>query len=82
MVKILINYKKLRSLLGLRFVSLKTSLETEDKKGFFKSNRWRFSKEENGIIVFAIVVILLLSFFTFLPRANQSTPTATTTNTE
>ena len=74
MVKILVNYKKLRFLLGLRFISPKTSLETEDKKGFFKSNRLRFSKQEKGIIVFAIIVILLLSFFTFLPRANQSTP--------
>jgi hypothetical protein len=70
----LVNYKKIRSLLCLRLVSLEASLEAERKKGFFKQNRWRFSKKAKCLIVFAIVVVILISFFTFLPRGSQSTP--------
>jgi hypothetical protein len=70
----LVNYKKIRSLLGVKFVALQASLEAERKKGFFKQNRWRFSKKSKCLIVFAIVAVMLVSFFAFLPRGSQSTP--------
>jgi hypothetical protein len=70
----LVNYKKIRSLLCLRLVALEASLEAERKKGFFKQNRWRFSKKAKCLIVFAIVAVMLVSFFAFLPRGSQSTP--------
>jgi hypothetical protein len=70
----LVNYKKIRSLLCLRLVALEASLEAERKKGFFRQNRWRFSKKAKGLIVFAIVTVMLVSIFAFLPRGSQSTP--------
>jgi len=70
----LVNYKKVRSLLCLRHVSLEASLEAERKKGFFRQNRWRFSKKVKCLIVFAIVAVMLVSIFAFLPRGSQSTP--------
>jgi len=70
----LVNYKKIRSLLCLRLVALEASLKAERKKGFFKQNRWRFSKKAKCLIVFAIVAVMLVSFFAFLPRGSQSTP--------
>ena len=74
MTQRLVNYKKIRSLLCLRLVALEASLEVERKKGFFKQNRWRFSKKAKCLIVFAIVAVILISFFAFLPRGSQSTP--------
>jgi hypothetical protein len=70
----LVNYKKIRSLLGVKLVALEASLETERKKGFFKQNRWRFSKKAKCLIVFAIITVMLVSIFAFLPRGSQSTP--------
>jgi len=70
----LVNYKKVRSLLCLRLVALEASLEAERKKGFFKQNRWRFSKKAKCLIVFAIITVMLVSIFAFLPRGSQSTP--------
>jgi hypothetical protein len=55
-------------------VALEASLEAERKKGFFKQNRWRFSKKAKCLIVFAIIGVMLVSFFAFLPRGSQSTP--------
>jgi hypothetical protein len=70
----LVNYKKVCSFLGVRFVSLQASLEAERKKGFFKQNRWRFSRKAKGLIVFAIITVMLISIFAFLPKLNNSTP--------
>jgi hypothetical protein len=74
MTQRLVNYKKIRSLLCLRLVSLQASLEAESKKGFFRQNRWQFSKKAKCLIVFAIVAVMLVSFFAFLPKGSQSTP--------
>jgi hypothetical protein len=74
MRQILVNYKKNRSLLGFRFVSLHVSLDTEGKKGFFKYNRLRFSKKVQGLMVFAIIAVLLVSVFAWLSTGTQSTP--------
>jgi hypothetical protein len=70
----LVNYKKVRSLLCLRLVALEASLEAERKKGFFRQNRWRFSKKAKCLIVFAIITVMLVSIFTILPKLNNSTP--------
>ena len=80
----LVNYKKVCSFLGVRFVSLQASLEAERKKGFFKQNRWRFSRKAKGLIVFAIITVMLISIFAFLPKLNNSTsnnPTASPSDT-
>jgi hypothetical protein len=74
MTQRLVNYKKIRSLLCLRLVALEASLEAERKKGFFKQNRWRFSKKAKCLIVFAIIGVMLVSFFAILPKLNNSTP--------
>lgn len=70
----LVNYKKIRSLLGVKFVSLQASLEAERKKGFFRQNRWRFSKKAKCLIVFAIITVMLVSIFAILPKLNNSSP--------
>jgi hypothetical protein len=74
MTQRLVNYKKIRSLLCLRLVALEASLEAERKKGFFKQNRWRFSKKAKCLIVFAIIGVMLVSIFAILPKLNNSTP--------
>ena len=70
----LVNYKKIRSLLSARVVSFQSSFEVESKKGFFKQNRRRFSRKAKSLISFAIIIIMLISVFAFLPKGNQSTP--------
>lgn len=74
MRQILVNYKKALSLLDVRFVSLHVSLDAEGKKGFFKYNRWRFSKKAKELIVFAIIAVLLVSVFAWLSTGTQSKP--------
>ncbi len=74
MTQRLVNYKKVRSLLCLRLVALEASLEAERKKGFFRQNRWRFSKKAKCLIVFAIITVMLVSIFAILPKLNNSTP--------
>lgn len=69
-----VTFKKVRSFLGSRFVSLSDSLKVEGKKGFLKLNSLRFSKKARGLIVIAIVAIMLVSVFAFLPKANQAKP--------
>ena len=40
------------------------------KKGFFRQNHWRFSRKVKCLIVFAIIAVLLISVFAFLPKQN------------
>jgi Protein of unknown function (DUF3131) len=70
----LVNYKKTRSLRDVRLVSLQASLEAKSNKFFFKQNRWRFSKKAKYLLVFAIITIMFVSIFAFLPKGSQSTP--------
>jgi hypothetical protein len=69
----LVNFKKVRAFLSLRFGSLVVSLEAEGKKGF-STNHWRFTKRTKELLVFAIIIIILVSIFAFLPKGNQSSP--------
>jgi hypothetical protein len=65
-------FKKICSLLGSRFGSPYASLEVDGKKGF--NNYLRVNKKAKGLIVFAIIVVLLVSVFAFLPKGNNTTP--------
>ena len=67
----MVNYKKNYYLHELRLVSLQASLDVEGKKSIFK-NRWRFSKKAKGLIVFAIIAVMLISVFAFLPKQGAS----------
>jgi hypothetical protein len=71
-----INYRKVCSLFDVRYASLHASLEAEakSKKGFLKNNRWRFNNKAKGLIVFAIIAVMLVSVFAFLPKGNNTVP--------
>jgi hypothetical protein len=69
----LVNIKKNRILLWLKLVSLNAFLGVENKKGFFGQNRWRFSRKAKSLIVFAIIIVMLISILSFLPKQGEST---------
>ncbi len=64
----LVNFKKICSLPLVWHVSLEASFEAETKKGLFRLNHWRFSKKAKYLIVVAIVAVLLIPAFAFLPK--------------
>lgn len=67
----MVNYKKICGLKRLRFSSLQVSLDVEFRKAF-STDRWRFSKKAKGLIVFAIISVMLISIFAFLPKQASS----------
>jgi hypothetical protein len=75
LTQLLVN-NGLRSLARAKQVSLQVTTDAEVNKGFFNHYRWRFSKKVKRLLAFAIITVILVSFFVFLPRGNQSTPTA------
>jgi len=68
MANALVDFKKICSLSLVWLVSLEASFEVESKKGFFRLSHWRFSREAKCLIVVAIVAVLLISVFAFLPK--------------
>jgi hypothetical protein len=68
----LVNYKKTCLLPALKFISLHISLQAEDKKGFLKLKNLRFNKTAKGLVVFAIIAVMLVSVFAFLPKGNNT----------
>jgi|WetSurMetagenome_2_1015567.scaffolds.fasta_scaffold15177_2 hypothetical protein len=79
----LVNYKKLSIVLRDIFTSSKPG----GTRGFFRHNRWVFSKKAKGLIVFAIITVMLISVFAFLPKQSESkfilpTPDNSTATTE
>ncbi len=68
MTSALVNFEKICSLPLVWLVSLEASLENESKKGFFRLNHWRFSRKTKCLTVVAIVAVLLISVFAFLPK--------------
>ena len=68
MTNSLVDFKKISSLSSVWLVSLEASLENVPKKGFFRLNHWRFSRKAKCLIVVAIVAVLLVSVFAFLPK--------------
>lgn len=87
-MKNILAYSKKRCFSPLVWLSSSTApLRTESKKGVFGLNHWRFSKKAKCLTVVAIVAVLLISAFAFLPKQGLSTanagpqPTATQTAT-
>jgi hypothetical protein len=66
------NYRKIKSLIGKKTVIAQATLRIENKKYFFnRSNRWNFSGKIKALIAVALVVVILVSIFAYLPRGNQ-----------
>jgi hypothetical protein len=66
------NYRQIKSLIGKKTVIAQATLRIENKKYFFnRSNRWNFSGKIKALIAVALVVVILVSIFAFLPRGNQ-----------
>jgi hypothetical protein len=66
--------KKNRFLHGLRFVSLSESTTVEGKKGFLQFKMLRFNERSKALMVFAVIAIILVSVFAFMPKGNNSVP--------
>ena len=71
-MNVLVNFKKICSLQLVRLVSLETSIEEDSKKGFLRLNHWRFSRKGKSLLVVAIVAVLLVSVFAFIPKQKAS----------
>jgi hypothetical protein len=72
----LIKYKKACSILEVTVASLRDSKKAEGRKGFFTLRNLRFNKKAKGLIVFAIIAVMLVSIFAFLPKSNIAAPIA------
>ena len=72
MANALVKFKKICFLPLVWLISLEASLANAPKKGFFRLNHWRFSRKVKCLIAVAIVAILLISVFAFLPKQNFS----------
>ena len=53
------------------FFSFQASLEVESKNGFFRQNRWRFNRKVKCLIAFALITVILVSIFAFMPKQNE-----------
>ena len=66
-----------------------TTLNIEDRHGFFsRHNFWKISKKSKFFVVISLIIIVLFSYFAFLPRGNPTalpevtdTPTVSSTAT-
>ena len=67
-----VKFKKFCSFPLARLVSLEASLEAERKKGFFRQSHWRFSRKAKCLVAVAIVAVMLVSVFAFLPKQSVS----------
>jgi len=67
----LASFKTFFLLLYLRIAKLTVSPEP---KKLLNHNNWRFSKKSKILIVLAIIAILFISAFTFLPKQSDSKP--------
>ena len=63
----MVNYKKNRSLPVFKLVSLQVSLKAQSKE-WFKLEHWRMPRKLKWYIVIAIIVVMLISVFAFLPE--------------
>ncbi len=73
-VQKLVSFKKIHILLCFKFVFLNAFLAVENKKIFSGHNRWRFSRKAKSLIVFAIILVMLISALAFLPKQSESKP--------
>ncbi len=72
MANALVNFRKICSFPISRVVSLEASLEAEFKKSSFRLSHWQFSRKAKCLVVVAIVAVLLVSVFAFLPKQSVS----------
>ena len=68
MPHVLFNLKKICAFPLIWLVSLETTLNNESKRGIFRLNHWHFGSKAKFLIAVAIIAILLISVFAFLPR--------------
>jgi len=52
-------------------ISLNVPLETDHGKGFFKALNWRISPRKKYILALAIIAVIIVSCFAFLPWKNN-----------
>jgi hypothetical protein len=70
----LIKYRRLHPLTVVKPFFSRASSENEPKRKIFRRNPLKLSMKANSILAIAIIVIMLVSVFAFLPKGNQSTP--------
>jgi len=63
----MVNYKKFRSLPVFKLVSLQVCIKVQGKE-WFKLERWRILRKLKWYIVIAIIAVMLISVFAFLPE--------------
>jgi hypothetical protein len=63
----MVNYKKFRSLPVFKLVSVQICLKAQSKD-WFKLENWRILRKLKWYIVIAIIVVMLISVFAFLPE--------------
>ena len=66
------NFIKLHSLIAGKHY--RASSNNETKRKMFEPNRFKLSTKVKAILSIAIVVILLVSVFAFMPKQNPSEP--------
>jgi len=77
----MVNYKKFRSLPVFKFISLQVSIKVEGKERF-KSKHWRILKKVKFYAVIAIIAVMLISIFAFLPEESVTYPNAISKKTD
>ena len=70
----MVDFKKI-SVPSRETAAGRISLRVENREGFFKRYKyWRTSKKARICVVFALAIVVLFSFFAFLPRGNPTGP--------
>jgi hypothetical protein len=67
------NIEKIHVLSSFKYVFINAFPKAEIKKSFSGQNRWRFSRKTKSLVVFAIIIVMLISIFAFLPKQGKST---------
>ncbi len=69
-----IKFKKLHPLIVFKHMFSKASVDNEGKRKIFGKNPLKLGMKVYSILAVAIIVILLVSVFGFMPKGNKSTP--------
>lgn len=72
----LIKSKKLHPLNSLKHIFSMASLDNEEKRKVFGRKPLKPGKKAYSLLAMAIIVIILVSVFAFMPKANQTKPIA------
>jgi hypothetical protein len=72
----LVNHKGFHSFISIKHTFLRDSSDGEQpKRKNFRRNSWNLSLKAKSIIAFAIIAVMLISIFAFIPKDEQSTLT-------